>query len=233
MMQGPAAGPLPSARVDLHCHTSASGDSVADAAAMMRRATERGLTHVAVTDHETIDGALRAAEVAPRGLTVLIGTEVNTTEGDLIFVFLERALPRGLSALATIAAGREQGALVGIPHPFDRTRRSLLRDPANEHLAGLVDWIEAWNARVTRASANESAAEFGRRLGLPAVGVSDAHSLVEVGAAFTTMTGDLSTPAAFRTALRGPLTISGSVVERKPGGLGRLWPRKRNREAAS
>lgn len=233
MEPGREAGAPSIARVDLHCHTSASFDSAADPAAMMARAASCGLTHVAVTDHETIDGALRAADAAPAALTVLIGSEVNTTDGDLIFVFLERALPRGLSALAAIEAGREQGALVGIPHPFDRARRSLLLNPANERLGELVDWIEAWNGRVTRGTANERAAELARRLGLPAVGVSDAHSLVEVGGALTTMSGDLSTPAGFRLALRGPLTISGSIFAPKSGQIGRLQARKRNIETAS
>ena len=233
MEPGREAGAPSITRVDLHCHTSASFDSAADPAAMMARAASRGLTHVAVTDHETIDGALRAAEAAPAGLTVLIGSEVNTTDGDLIFVHLERALPRGLSALAAIEAGREQGALIGIPHPFDRSRRSLLLNPAHERLGGLVDWIEGWNGRVEHGTANEKAAELARRLGLPSVGASDAHSLVELGAVFTTMSGDPSTAAGLRQALRGPLTITGSIVGPKAGPIGRFRrARRRNVESA-
>jgi hypothetical protein len=197
------------ARVDLHCHTSASFDGVADPAALMVRAPARGLTHVAVTDHDSLEGAHRAGATAPIGLTVLIGCEVNTPEGDLVFVFLERPLARGLSARAAIEAGRKQGALVGIPHPFDRSRRSLLLDPANARLVDLVDWIEVWNGRVARGAANERAAELARRIGSPAIAVSDAHALVEMGTAWTTMTGDPSTPAGLLRALRGELTIIG------------------------
>ncbi|MGP1674150.1 MAG: PHP domain-containing protein, partial [Candidatus Limnocylindrales bacterium] len=140
------------ARVDLHCHTSASFDGVAAPEALIAQAALRGLTHVAITDHETLDGAVRAAAAAPAGIQVLLGCELNTPDGDLIFVFLERALPRNLSAREAIEAGREQGALVGIPHPFDPTRRSLLLDPANEALVDLVDWIEASNGRVGLAA---------------------------------------------------------------------------------
>jgi predicted metal-dependent phosphoesterase TrpH len=61
---------MPVARVDLHCHTSASFDGVADPVALVARATERGLTHLAITDHETLDGAFRAVDAAPAGLTV-------------------------------------------------------------------------------------------------------------------------------------------------------------------
>lgn len=210
MGQAKAAGDQPPpgvARVDLHCHTRASFDGVAAPAALVARAVERRLTHLAITDHETLDGALAAAASAPAGLHVLIGSEVNTRQGDLIFVFLERPLARGLAAREAIHAGRDQGALVGIPHPFDTARRSLLLDPANEELLALVDWVEAWNGRVGRRAANDKAAMVARRDGLPAIGTSDAHTLLEIGTVYTTMTGDPSTPAGLRAALRGPLAI--------------------------
>ena len=69
----------------------------------------RGLTHLAITDHDRIDVALEARESAPAGLTVIVGEEVKTADGDLICLFLERAIPPGLSAVETIAAAREQG----------------------------------------------------------------------------------------------------------------------------
>ena len=115
--------PAGQARIDLHCHTNASFDRVADPIALVTRAHERGLTQIAITDHDTIDGALRAATSTPAGITVIVGSEVLTTGGDLIFLFLQRALAKGLTARAAIDAGRDQGALVGIPHPCDRTRR--------------------------------------------------------------------------------------------------------------
>jgi len=210
------------ARVDLHCHTRASFDGVAEPEALVERATARGLTHVAITDHETLEGARRAAASAPAGIQVLIGCEVNTPEGDLIFVFLERALPKGLSAREAIAAGREQGALIGIPHPFDAARRSLLRDPANEGLVALVDWVEAWNGRVAHRASNDRAAALARRAGVPAIGVSDAHTLLEVGSVHTTMTGDPSTPAGLMEALHGELMIEGPVGTAARGRFSRL-----------
>lgn len=203
--------PPGTARVDLHCHTTASFDSVADPIALVARAHKQGLTHVAITDHDTIDGARTAAAAAPAGLHVLVGSEVLTREGDLIFVFLERPLPKGLSARDAITAGREQGALVGIPHPFDRSRRSLLVNSANADLVSLVDWVEVRNGRVAQHGVNDEAAALARRTGSPAIGVSDAHSLLEVGTTWTTMTGDLSSPAGLLEALHGPLEISGTT----------------------
>jgi predicted metal-dependent phosphoesterase TrpH len=191
---------LTRAFIDLHCHTRASFDSLAAPADVVRAAAERGLTHLIVTDHDRIDGALEARAAAPDELTVIVGEEVKTLEGDLICAFLERAIPPGLSAVETIAAAREQGGLVGIPHPFDRMRGSLMVDEGTTMLAGLVDWVEVHNARLI-GSGNDRASEFSRAHHLAGVAVSDAHSVIEVAVAYTALDGDPSTPAGLLAAL--------------------------------
>lgn len=193
--------------IDLHCHTRASFDSLADPVSVVRAAASRGLTHLAVTDHHTIDGALEARAAAPDGLDVIVGEEIRTADGDLIALFLERAIEPGMPAQETIAAVRAQGGLVGIPHPYDRWRGSMLRDVRLETLAATVDWVEAHNARVVGGSGNDKAAAFAREHGLPGVAVSDAHSVLEVGVAYTVLEGDLTTPAGLRAALAGPIDI--------------------------
>jgi predicted metal-dependent phosphoesterase TrpH len=186
--------------VDLHCHTRASFDCLSAPAAVVKAAAERGLTHLAITDHDRIDGALEARELAPAGLTVLVGEEVKTRDGDLICVFLSEAIPPELSAAEAIAAAREQGALVGIPHPFDRLRGSLLREAGLEALGAEVDWVETHNARLV-GRGNERAATYAREHGLPGVAVSDAHSILEIGVAYTALDGDPSSPAGLLEAL--------------------------------
>jgi Predicted metal-dependent phosphoesterases (PHP family) len=194
--------------VDLHCHTRASFDCLSAPKAVVRAAAERGLTHLAITDHDRIDGALEARQLAPAGLTVIVGEEVKTRDGDLICLFLDSAIPPGLSAVETIAAAREQGGLVGIPHPFDRLRGSLMRDPGMEALGSLVDWVETHNARLI-GRGNERAAEFVREHGLPGVAVSDAHSILEVAVAYTGLDGDPSTPAGLLAALGSAELVPG------------------------
>jgi predicted metal-dependent phosphoesterase TrpH len=192
--------------LDLHCHTSASFDSLASPRSVVAAAARRGITHLAITDHDHIDGALEAAAIAPPGLTVLVGEEIRTRDGDLIAVFLREAVPSGLSAEETIAEIRAQGGLVGIPHPFDRFRGSLSKGehPAGiEALAETVDWIEAWNARLVWGDGNERAAELAMAAGVPGVAVSDAHSSMEVGIAATVVRGDPSSPAGLLAALAG------------------------------
>ena len=183
--------------VDLHTHSSASFDSLADPAKMMAKAVSLGLTHLAITDHERIDGAQRAAESAPPGLQLIVGEEIRTADGDMLGLFLTEVVPPGMSATETAAAIREQGGLVGLPHPFDGFRSSG-GSQANEaeqkleELATIVDYVEAHNARAYR-DANPLAGAFAERHGLPGVASSDAHSVLELGVASTVLPGAFST----------------------------------------
>lgn len=197
---------------DLHTHSRASFDSLASPASLVRTAAARGLTHLAITDHDRIDGALeacdRAAELAP-GLTVIVGEEVRTVDGDLVCLFLQRAIPPGLPVEEAIAAAREQGGLVGVPHPFDRFRGSLLRDARMERLAPLVDWVETHNSRIIGGSGNQKAAEFALAHDLPGIAVSDAHSAFEIGVSYTILDGDPSTAAGLLAALPSATVVTG------------------------
>jgi predicted metal-dependent phosphoesterase TrpH len=193
--------------VDLHCHTSASFDSLAAPASVVGAAAKRGLTHLAITDHGTIDGALAARSAAPEGLEIIVGEEIRTAEGDLIALFLQTAVAQHRPARETIDEVRAQGGLVGIPHPFDRFRGSLLRDAQMASLAPLVDWVEVHNARIVGGSGNEKAAEFAREQGLHGVAVSDAHSTLEVGVAYSCLDGDPSTSGGLLEALAGDVEL--------------------------
>jgi predicted metal-dependent phosphoesterase TrpH len=199
--------------VDLHCHTSASFDSLADPLKVVRAARDRGITHLAITDHDRIDGALRAREAGIEGITIIVGEEVKTTGGDLICLFLDEAIPPGLSPAETIARARAQGGLVGIPHPFDRHRGSVGKaEDEIRALVGLVDWVEVHNARIVGGKGNEQAAELARSTGIPGVAVSDAHSILEVGVAATRLEGDPSTPAGLLAALQTARVVPGRAT---------------------
>jgi predicted metal-dependent phosphoesterase TrpH len=205
--------PGPVAFMDLHCHTRGSFDSLTDPISAVRTAASRGLTHLAITDHENIDAAQRARDAVARDarlddITVIVGEEVRTLDGDLVCLFLEQAIPRGLPAVETIARVRDQGGLVGIPHPFDRFRGSLFRDAVLEGITEQVDWVEGHNGRII-GSGNERARAFAHEHGLPAIAASDAHSQVEIGVAYTRVIGDPSTAAGLLAALESATLVTG------------------------
>ena len=233
--------------VDLHTHSDASFDSLSSPAAMVDRARRLGYTHLAITDHERIDGALRAVDVAdgPGGaLQVIVGEEVRSRDGDLLGLFLERPVPPGLSATETSAAIREQGGLVGLPHPFDGLRSSGGQKAGSrlDELAAVVDFVEVHNARAYR-DANPRAAAFAREHGVPGVASSDAHTLTEIGVTTTILPGPFHTASDLRDLLPEATFVTGrasyylrawtpvaKVVQRARGNR-RIGPTARPRRA--
>jgi predicted metal-dependent phosphoesterase TrpH len=180
---------------------------------MVERARTLGLTHLAITDHERIDGAQRAADLAPDDLQVIVGEEIRTRDGDLLGLFLRELVAPGLTAEETSAAIRSQGGLVGLPHPFDGLRasggsRAGDREEALAELASSVDFVEAHNARAYRG-ANPLAVAFAARHGLSGVASSDAHSIMEVGIASTVLPGPFSTAEELRALLPEARLLTG------------------------
>ena len=168
--------------VDLHMHTRWSHDCSIEPAELIDHAEEIGLGGIAVTDHNVLGGALETAELARRrDLVVVPGEEVKTDgQGEVIGLFLEDEIPRGLSFADTIAAIREQGGVVYLPHPFDRLH--AIPDPATLHRhLGDVDVLEVYNARLLRDSFNDEALRFARKYRLLQGAGSDAHVLQGVG----------------------------------------------------
>jgi predicted metal-dependent phosphoesterase TrpH len=167
---------------DLHMHTSWSHDCSIEPQELVDYAEAIGLGAIAVTDHNVLGGALEAAELASdRDLIVIPGEEIKTDEqGEVIGLFLEEEIPRGMSFSDTIAAIREQGGLVFLPHPFDRMHTVPDAATLHRHLAE-IDVFEVFNARVLFEAANDEALRFARKYNLTMGAGSDAHVLPGVG----------------------------------------------------
>jgi predicted metal-dependent phosphoesterase TrpH/glycosyltransferase involved in cell wall biosynthesis len=188
---------------DLHMHTSWSHDCSIEVPELLDHAEGEGLGAIAVTDHNVFGGALEAVELAQdRELIVIPGEEVKTDgQGEVIGLFLEREIPRGLSFADTLAAIREQGGLVYLPHPFDRMHS--IADPAtlHRHLPE-IDVLEVYNARLLFEAYNDEALRFARKYGLIAGAGSDAHVLQGVGTGAVRLRR-FEGPEEFLLALRG------------------------------
>jgi hypothetical protein len=168
--------------IDLHMHTDWSHDCSIPAEELVDHAEAIGLGGIAVTDHNVFGGALEVVEIArSRELIVVPGEEVKTDDqGEVIGLFLAEEIPRGMTFADTIAAIREQGGLVYLPHPFDRMHS--IPDPAtvHRHLAE-IDVLEVYNARLLRDSFNDEALRLARKYRLLQGAGSDAHVLQGVG----------------------------------------------------
>ena len=161
-------------------HTDHSPDCDDAGARPRRRArSSSGLGAIAVTDHNTIAGGVAAqAYVAEHGLPlhVIVGSEVKTATGEVIGLYLHEEIPRGMPFADTVEAIRAQGAVVYVPHPFDRLHSipdaALLR-----RLADQIDVLETCNGRLYRDAYNREAERFAERYDLLAGAGSDAHVL--------------------------------------------------------
>jgi hypothetical protein len=186
--------------VDLHMHTDHSYDCATPVEVLLAEARARGLGAIAVTDHNEISGALEARAKA-NGVKVIVGEEVKTKEqGEVIGLFIEEKIPRGMTLQETIAEIKRQGGIVYVPHPFDRMHSV----PDYEHLLAViddVDAIEVFNPRIAISEFNEEAVRFAAKYRIPGGAGSDAHVPQGLGSVRIRMR-DFNGPDEFLESLR-------------------------------
>jgi predicted metal-dependent phosphoesterase TrpH len=189
--------------VDLHMHTDHSPDCATPVDVLLQTARDRGLGAIAITDHNEVSGAFEARRIAAEmgDIKVIVAEEVKTAEqGEVIGLFLEEKIPKGLSMAETIADIRRQGGLVYVPHPFDRFHSV----PDYEYLIDIVeevDILEVFNPRVAVTAFNEEAERFaGKYRIVPGAG-SDSHVAQGLGSVRVRI-HDFDGPAEFLEAMR-------------------------------
>ena len=187
--------------VDLHMHTDHSSDCATPVDVLLASARTQGLGAIAVTDHNEVSGALDArAKADEYGVKVIVGEEVKTaTQGEVIGLFLEEKIPRGMTLEQTIAAIRAQRGLVYVPHPFDRMHSV----PDYEHLLAVVedvDAIEVFNPRIAIPAYNEEAVRFAGKYRIVGGAGSDSHVAQGLGSVRIRMR-DFDGPEEFLASL--------------------------------
>ena len=197
-------------KVDLHIHTRYSPDSLTKLPRLITACHRARLDKIAITDHNTIAGALAAQELAPE--LIIVGQEIDTTQGELIGYFMQETVPKGLTPQQAIARLRDQGAVVGVSHPFESVRSSALARGALLEIIEQVDALEVFNARCLRQEDNRTAAEWAARYGKLRTAGSDAHTLWELGRGYVELP-PFDGPEEFKWSL------SQGTVGGRPSGL--------------
>ena len=193
----------PLIEVDLHMHTDHSPDCATPVEVLLETARDRGLGAIAITDHNEVSGALEARRIAEgmSDLKVIVAEEVKTAEqGEVIGLFLEEKIPKGMTMAETIAAIRAQGGLVYVPHPFDRFHSV----PDYEHLLDIVeeiDVLEVFNPRVALTAFNEEAERFASKYRIVPGAGSDSHVAQGLGSVRVRI-HDFDGPEEFLEAMR-------------------------------
>ena len=188
----------PTLKIDLHLHTCASKDGALHPAQVIKAAKRKGLDRICITDHNSIEGALVGREIDPD--FVVVGEEILTEHGEILAFFVSEWVPPRLTHQETITRLKDQGAIISVSHPFDRHRNQPWTEELLAAIADQVDAIETFNARVIHAEDNRKAQEFAAAHHLAATAGSDAHSAMEIGAAYLELPA-FTTAAEFRSAL--------------------------------
>lgn len=188
--------------VDLHMHTDHSHDCATPVEVLLETAKVQGLGAIAVTDHNLVSGAHEAAAKAEQyGVKVIVGEEVKTKDqGEVIGLFIEKQIPKGVTLQEAIAEIKRQGGLVYVPHPFDRMHSV----PDYKNLLEVIediDLIEVFNPRVAFSAFNDEAARFAAKYRIVAGAGSDSHVAQGLGSVRINMY-DFDGPEEFLESLR-------------------------------
>jgi hypothetical protein len=168
-------------KVDLHSHTLWSKDCLTRFETIIRLCRLRDVDRIAITDHNTAQGALAMQQLAPD--LVIVGEEIMTTQGEILAYFVRESVPAGLTPLETIRRLRDQGAVISVSHPFDRLRKGAWHEHELLEFVDQIDAVEVFNARCLFAEDNAKALAFAQAHNLSGTAGSDAHSRPEYGQA--------------------------------------------------
>lgn len=192
-------------RVEFHCHTIFSKDCLTPPQQLVDAAHKKGLQRVIVTDHNNIGGALRAHQIDPQ--LIIVGEEIMTTRGEILAAFVAEEIPPRLTPQETIRRLREQGAFISVAHPFDLVRGGHWELDDLLEILPLVDAIETFNSRCTKAQYNLQAQDFARQHNIPGTVGSDAHTVIELGRSSLTLEAFASADDLRRVIARGQAQV--------------------------
>ncbi len=172
-------------KADFHIHTAYSMDCDTPLEEIISRCLETGVNCIAIADHDSVKGALKAQTLAP--FPVIVAEEILTPYGEIMGMFLKEHIPSGISIEQAISSIKAQDGLVCLPHPFDTLRGLRVDSKRFEELAQQIDAVEVFNARSLILRDSAKARNFAKKHDIPGFAGSDAHTLNEIGNTYVEM----------------------------------------------
>lgn len=194
-------------KIDLHVHTCYSDDSVITPKQLIAYSKKRGLDGVAVTDHDTIQGALKL--VNNKEIVIVPGTEVTTLQGHILALNVTESIPPNLSVLETVEKIHALGGVSVVAHP------SVMLKGLKMHMSRDLnfDAVEVINSAAFPFFLSTY---FNRKmavnLNLPQTGGSDAHYAPEIGSAYTLVNSDPEVDEIAEAIRTGAIAPFGKAV---------------------
>lgn len=193
-------------KADLHVHTIYSSDSVITPKQLILYAKKRGLTAVAVTDHNQVEGALKIAKQTD--FLIIPGTEVSSIHGHIVGLNVNTLIPRSLSADETVDRIHQAGGIAIACHPF-----ALLKGSIGKHVSEKFDAVETINASSFPFNrATSKANQLAERLKLPKVAGTDAHYGPVIGQAYTLIDSEANIEAIIKAIANGHCEPAGTCI---------------------
>ncbi len=186
-------------KADFHIHTRYSMDCEMELEDIIKRCQKMEIDCITISDHGTVEGALKMQEIAP--FKVIVAEEILTENGEIMGMFLKETVPSHITMDEAVSRIKEQGGLVCLPHPFDPLRGLTMDEEEVDRLASVIDVVEVFNARSPINSAADKAVKYALKHNLPATAGSDSHTLGEIGRTFVEI-DDFETPDQLCEALR-------------------------------
>jgi predicted metal-dependent phosphoesterase TrpH len=172
-------------KLDLHVHSMYSDDAIGTPKEIMKSIQQKGLDGFALTDHNTVNGALKAAkDLTTNDFLIIPGIEISTKDGHLLGLDVDTAIPRGLPVHETVDLIYENGGIPIVPHLY-RNMSGIKKEklmPIHNHL----DAIEVYNG-CSQPKTNNRTGKVAKQLNLGGTGGSDSHMPQYAGYAYTTI----------------------------------------------
>jgi len=171
-------------KLDLHIHSQYSEDGIGTPAEIIKTLKKKGLNGMAITDHNSVKGGLKALKIAPKDFIVIPGVEISTSNGHMLALNVKNDIPRDLSVEETVDQIIDLGGTPIVPHLF-RNMSGIKTDKLKK-IHKKIPAIEVFNA-CSVPKTNLKTAKIAEKFNLGGIGGSDAHDHLYVGYAYTTV----------------------------------------------
>ena len=193
-------------KADLHVHSTYSSDSIITPEDLVFYAKKSGLTAVAVTDHNQVEGARKIA--GETDFLIIPGTEVSSRDGHIVGLNVNEVIPRGLSTDETVDRIHKAGGIAIACHPH-----ALFKGSIGQHVTAKFDAVETINASsFPFRSASSKAEKLAERFGLPRVAGTDAHYGPVIGCAYTVIDSELNVESILKAIVDGRCEPAGGSI---------------------
>lgn len=195
-------------KIDLHVHTCYSEDATTTLKEVVYYAKKKGLNGVAITDHETLKGALKLARKSQ--LIIIPGLEVETQRGHILALNIKTLIPPKLSLTETVQKIHDVGGVAVVAHPAMVLKTGLgLRITSNSN----IDAVEVINsASFPFFLSTYLGRRLAKRLNLPQTAGSDSHHALEIGTAYTLVDADSNTVDVVEAIRKGATIPCGKPI---------------------